>query len=350
MINTAQVTPSYAEYLREGERRGLKRRFSNRQRLHPIGTVARVAASGMGRGFEQKSRLSGEWDISGSCQASRPVVMLGAKAKLRGEHHVRAGGGTFELVMHTRCRQCADCLRRRRNLWAYRGQVEIGEAVRTWFATFTLSPHNHSIMHMRASARLARGGTVLDRLPAAEQAYEVASEYQKELTLYFKRLRKNTGAVLRYLLVGERHKSGHLHYHALIHEVSAVTPVRHADLTATWNLGFTKFKLVSNVKAAWYVAKYLAKDAATRIRASIRYGSRVTARVKTLFKASGTTCPRETPPPSKGHKDPLEQPNKYPTVCQPDTWDDVWRLAYALRSTPRSANELRSVRPPRPAT
>ena len=90
-----------------------------------------------------------------------------------------------------------------------------------------------------------------------------------ELTKYFKRLRKS-GLKFRYVLVTEAHKDGYPHYHALIHEVSAQIPK--SRLQADWPYGFTTFKLVKDTKAAYYITKYLVKDARTRIRASGKYG------------------------------------------------------------------------------
>lgn len=194
---------------------------------------------------------------------------------MKGGRYVRAHGGRpLGLLLWTRCRKCGPCLGRRRNLWAARARDEVERSARTWFATFTLAPSAHNLMEVRASARLREGGTNWRLLPPDERFSEVAQEYAAELTKWLKRVRKNSGARLRYILVAERHKSGRLHFHALIHEVDQWSKVTHAVLTSAWNLGFTKFKLVErDVKACWYVAKYLAKDAASRVRASLRYGS-----------------------------------------------------------------------------
>src|SRR5574337_324618 len=97
-------------------------------------------------------------------------------------------------------------------------------------------------------------------------------ENGREFTLYFKRLRKNTGVKLRYLLVAESHKSGLPHYHALIHEVSALGSVKKAELEGTWPWGYTQFRLVETTRIAGYVTKYIAKSIDARIRASINYG------------------------------------------------------------------------------
>lgn len=270
LINTAQVTPHHLGRLREAKRRSLKVR--RQHRLYDVKHVRELAAKGFERGFEAKGPLSGEWNLAPGCDSPVPVQFDGAPRGLVGGRHVRIAGRGYSLTLYTKCRRCRDCLRRRRSHWAYRAQEEIKSWPRTWFATFTLAPHWHAVMRMRASMRLAARGTDLERLPGDEASHEVAAEYRRELTLYFKRLRKKSGAMLRYLLVQEQHKSGLPHFHALIHEVNPLRPVRHADLTSQWKLGYTKFKLCEGVKSAWYVAKYLAKAVDNRVRASLRYG------------------------------------------------------------------------------
>lgn len=270
LINTAQVTPFHEGRVREAKRRAGKVR--RQHRLYDVRYVRDLARQGIGRGFQQTGPLRGEWDLAPSCQAPVPVQMDGAPRALDKGRHVRVNGPGYGLTLWTKCRKCADCLRRRRNLWAYRAQQEIAAWSRTWFATFTLAPHQHAVMRMRASVRLADRGTDLERLPDDDKSHEVAAEYRRELTLYFKRLRKQTKASIRYILVQEQHKSGLPHFHALIHEVNPLSPIRHADLTSQWKLGYTKFKLCEGVKTAWYVAKYLAKAVDNRVRASLRYG------------------------------------------------------------------------------
>lgn len=270
LIITAQVTPAFRAVLQERQRRALKAR--RRYRLYDLKSVARIAALGMGRGFVQNTPVSGSWDVSGDCAKPVPVQFDAASSKLSGNYRVRIPGQVFGLTMITRCRRCVPCLRKRAAHWAYRATEEIAGASRTWFATFTFSPHNHSLMTMRASARLRPRGVDLALLPVEERIREVGAEYTRELTLWVKRIRKNSGAALRYMLVQEQHKSGLPHFHAVIHETSQTNSVRHATLTAAWKLGFSKFKLVEGPKTAWYVAKYLAKDVLARVRASIGYG------------------------------------------------------------------------------
>lgn len=268
----------------------------------PLRDVLRVAASGLGRGLQQTGMTRGEWDISGTCEAPRPVELNGAARVLHGGRYVRATGvKPYNLLLWVRCRRCPPCLGRRRNLWAARARDEVALSGRTWFATFTFSPAWHYQLANRASARLHVGGTDLRLLPANEAFAEVVKEYGAEVTKWLKRVRKNTGARLRYILVAERHKSGRPHFHALIHEAHGSDPIRHADLTSAWTLGFTKFKLVDrDVKACWYVAKYLAKDVASRVRASLGYGTAEAARTsKSADRIAPTTWPpaRDEPPP-----------------------------------------------------
>lgn len=300
MITPAQVTPAIdIDRRRERARQALVARSRPRVGLRPLKDVLRVAASGIGRGLRQTGHTRGEWDISGTCEAPRPVELNGAARVMKGGRFVRANGvSPYNLLLWTRCRRCQTCARRRRNLWAARAREEVAMAARTWFATFTLSPANHTLLRARASARLHAGGTDLQRLPPDEADAEVMKEYGAEVTKWLKRVRKNTGARLRYILVQESHKSGYPHFHALIHEVLGSAPIRHAALCSAWTLGFTKFKLIErDVKACWYVTKYLTKGAASRVRASLRYGTAEAARIlNDALRRSGPTWPACTPP------------------------------------------------------
>lgn len=292
LITTAQVTPVHQQRVREARRRALRR--PRPYGVYDVRQVLAMARSALDRGYKQTGLMSGEWNLAPTCHNPRPVIFDGAPRVLHGGRYVRSEGRPYSLTLLTRCRRCDDCLRKRRNLWAYRAQEEIRAWPRTWFATFTLAPDWHLVMRMRASVRLREGGTDFESLPLADQLYELSAEYRREVTLYLKRLRKQTGAILRYLLVQEQHKSGLPHFHALIHEVNPDLPLRHAALTSQWKLGYTKFKLCEGVKTAWYVAKYLSKAVDNRVRASIGYGFS-----KTILNRSGTKSPRETNSPAK---------------------------------------------------
>lgn len=178
------------------------------------------------------------------------------------------------LEMWVRCRRCANCLKLRSALWRHRARQEIAEAKRTWFGTITLGPSAHFAMASRARLRLRAQGVNFDKLDADEQFVERHRETGVELTKWLKRVRKQSGSALRILLVCERHKSGLPHYHVLVHEVSDVSCPKRI-LQGQWTLGFTNWKLVdkNQRRTAAYVAKYLAKEAIARVRASARYGS-----------------------------------------------------------------------------
>lgn len=174
------------------------------------------------------------------------------------------------VEMSVRCRQCAECLMHRRNLWTARAVDEVSFAPRTWFGTLTVAPTMRFQLECEAELRLHPGGETLRDLTPSERYRLIADYLGKEVTRYLKRLRKS-GARFRYLLVFEAHKDGFPHCHLLLHE--AGEPVRKKTLDLQWKYGFSRWKLVDREpSAAVYVCKYLAKDALTRVRASGRYG------------------------------------------------------------------------------
>jgi hypothetical protein len=129
-------------------------------------------------------------------------------------------------------------------------------------------------MHFLSLARAtaARKGYDFEDQTNEKQFIARNAEISKEITRYIKRVRKNSAASLRYLVVTEAHKSGDPHYHALIHEVHPDEPVRKAILKDCWKLGFSHHKLVKDPIHASYVCKYLSKTMSARVRASQHYG------------------------------------------------------------------------------
>jgi len=91
----------------------------------------------------------------------------------------------------------------------------------------------------------------------------------KWYTDYMKRVRKQSGAPLRYLLAVEEHKDGFPHLHALVHEWG--TEVGKRALQGTWLYGHSHVKL-ADLAAAKYVCKYVTKSPVARLRASLHYG------------------------------------------------------------------------------
>lgn len=248
--------------------------------------VRRIAQHALLNGAVPVNPTRIAWDVSGDCLNSRYVEMWGRQEQ-RPKKLVPANmaefskilrdaplyAGSLAIEMETRCRKCRNCLKARAANWTFRAKYELHAAARTWFGTLTLGPQEHSLMAMRARSRLSAGGTDFDRLSAEEQFQERHREIGRELTLWLKRIRKESEAPLRYLLVVEAHKSGLPHYHVLVHEVDPARPVRERTLRTQWLLGFSKFNLVAaDQPAAWYVCKYLSKAALARVRASVDYG------------------------------------------------------------------------------
>lgn len=179
--------------------------------------------------------------------------------------------GPVPVEMAARCRKCTGCLEHRRRLWTARALQESNAAERTWFGTLTVRPEDRFRLRMKAELRAKkRGWEPLAEMDPDEAFKKVVDEHNREITLFFKRVRKESAARLKYLLVAEKHKSGDPHFHLLLHEQSI--PVRKELLERQWPLGFSSWRLVQGGKSAFYVCKYLAKDAQTRVRASVRYG------------------------------------------------------------------------------
>lgn len=199
------------------------------------------------------------WDIAGKC--SNPRVRT-----LEGGRESDPEAGSVWLDINVPCRKCPECLSFRSWFWRTRAKAEILKSSRSWMATYTVRPNNRVWFEMKASRKFKEDVRGLD--PHRRFA-AIAAEIGKEYTKYLKRVRKQSKAKMRYLLVFESHKDGWPHLHALIHEQGV--PITKACLEAQWPHGFTKIKLC-DMRASWYVTKYLAKSMDARVRASIGYG------------------------------------------------------------------------------
>lgn len=187
--------------------------------------------------------------------------------------------GPLPVEIPGRCRKCSNCMTHRRNLWVARAVDEIDISSRTWFGTLTVNPEHRFRLECLAEQRLRMGNEYLRDLTPPEQYRYLADFLGKEATRWLKRLRKK--AALRYLLVFEAHKDGFPHIHLLLHEQGANLSKR--DLEHHWSYGFSNWRLVDkgDTKPAWYVSKYLVKDARTRVRASQHYGQATKVAFKT---------------------------------------------------------------------
>lgn len=237
--------------------------------------VSRALANG-GTRRNGSSFFSYEWNIAGQCQRPVPVELYAAPAAEKGRY-IEVGpmdDKPLRLNMETRCRKCEACLKARRIEWTMRARWECEIATRTWFGTLTLRPDEQHMALMRARRDAARRGFDFESLSPDHQFRERCRVIGRWVTLYLKRLRKQTGAKLRFVCVFEAHASGLPHIHMLVHETSYTDIVRERQLREQWLQGFSRWKLMpeGDKRAANYVCKYLSKDARARVRASVRYG------------------------------------------------------------------------------
>lgn len=173
------------------------------------------------------------------------------------------------------CRRCATCLRKKAALWRFRARDETRNAPRTWFGTLTFSPEWRYRLVAAARRSSARIGEDYDALEPLARFRRYANASGSLVTKWLKRVRKQSGVRLRYLLVVEEHKDGAPHYHVLIHEVEPDGFVRKSVLRDNWSHGFSKWKLVEDLRSADYVCKYISKSLMARVRASMRYGKNI---------------------------------------------------------------------------
>lgn len=212
-------------------------------------------------------------------------------------------GPVHVIELWVKCRKCSECLRAKAFHWRMRASAELANSPgRAWFSTFTFSPQEHWKAEGRARLRLARRGVNWADLSEPERFSERCAETGRELTLYLKRLRKESGARLRYCLIAEAHKSGLPHWHMLLHEAEGT--VRHATLKRQWTLGFSDHKLVAESdenRAASYVTKYLTKSASARVRASRGYGHQADQNALGPSVSEKTRVKNPDPPPRRSH-------------------------------------------------
>lgn len=219
-----------------------------------------------------------KWLIKYAGNCVKPIVLekTGQHLTKGPNHPVVFGKFPLErpimLDMEVRCRECQNCLKARAAHWRLRATTEIRSAERTWFGSLTLNPTQHHRVLSACRAEAARNGDDFDKFPPSVQFAARHKCISREITLFLKRIRKESGASIRLLCVAEAHKSGLPHYHMLVHEGSSVI-CPHRVLKKQWRVGFSQWKLVRNPRAAVYVTKYLGKSMMARVRASLDYGT-----------------------------------------------------------------------------
>lgn len=239
--------------------------------------------------FERIGARRANWHISGSCERPVPVSLHSRQtglAKNLSKAGAKAPPG-IELNLFTRCRRCEACLRYTSWLWRSRAVYECEEADKTWFVTFTASPDWHiRCDHDCATRERNFWGQPPDKIFAAR-----SKVMGREMTLFMKRLRKQTRSRIRYLLVTEQHDSAETsefmrfrpHLHMLLHvEAGSANTVTKRDIEDQWPHGHVKAKLCGP-EAAWYVCKYISKSMNARVRASIGYGLEKFEEVSSIY-------------------------------------------------------------------
>lgn len=230
-----------------------------------------IAGAALQRGGRMERPGVVSWNVAGRCEAPIPRTLTGVVTTLLGRVEARENATrTRYLDMEVPCRKCGPCLYRKSLHWRYRSMEEVAAARRTWMVTLTFAPAVRArILYAARASFDAREWVELSR---EKRSSILAKHAQPYVTLWLKRVREQSGAALRYILVTELHKDGTPHCHLLVHEAGE-TPVTYAVLTTQWAYGFSNAKLVEEgEEAARYVSKYLAKNPITRVRASVGYG------------------------------------------------------------------------------
>lgn len=218
-------------------------------------------------------------DYSGWCQAALVLDQAGFGHFRMGPKGVPVWESKRTLSMLVRCRKCAGCLKERRMMWTARAVKEWKNSTRTWFVTLTLRPDEHYKLQTGVRIAARKDGVDYDTLEPRDRLSRVLVAYRRVMDLYLMRLRSGASskgwdvAQFRYLWVPEPHKSGAIHFHMLLHEVSEDMPLVKRRIEGLWDLGFTKVKQVTSEREARYVTKYLGKHHFEgRVRASKKYG------------------------------------------------------------------------------
>lgn len=243
----------------------------------------RLAFKAMDGGAVQKSLGHLEWNIAGRCESPSVVEYNGRASPAHGQKNIlvdvagvngRRTPMSISVALSVPCRQCKHCLKRRALMWRQRTSFEILKNERTWFGTLTLSPQGHFEDVTHARIRGTSRGVDFDLSNDDEKYAARVRIFHMRVVKFFKRVRKNTRANIRYVCVYERHRSGDPHCHLFIHERTDADTVTKRILEAEWHGGFSHWRLVDkqSQQTTRYITKYLTKDARIRIRNSIAYG------------------------------------------------------------------------------
>lgn len=240
-------------------------------KVHDRRILKWIAADAMASGNAEQASLSTvRWNAAGRCHSPVYRELVGRSPVSVASNTPRTDG-RLTVEIEAPCRKCPACLKARAGRWRRRAIAEITSAQRSWFGTLTLAPEWRFNALSRARLRAAKQGEDFETYSETDRFRKVCDQIGLELTRWLKRVRKNSGAKLRYCAVYEKHSDGFPHLHLLIHQRTDA-PVTYRHLGDAWAWGFSNFKLVNDDRAASYVTKYLSKSMLARVRASIEYG------------------------------------------------------------------------------
>lgn len=230
--------------------------------------LSRLLTKAIAAGAVQESLLSWTWDISGDCLDPAEIVYHAGVRERANFKQVPSR----QICIKARCRWCDACRAARANMWIARAFTEFQTSQRVWFVSLTATPDWHFVNELLCKDSLARSTRTWADLSEDQKFVALTRRMGVEITLFLKRLRKSSGAKLRYMLVFEAHKSGRPHAHILIHETEGSEFVRKKHIKQAWRAGFCDCKL-KDVEIAYYICKYISKSRTrARVRASNRYG------------------------------------------------------------------------------
>lgn len=234
------------------------------------------------REFAVKSALAqvGYADCAGDCAAPIEVALTGQVDAVHSITGVIAPLPTKDrATIWVRCRQCEQCRKAKRNMWAARALAEQALAAETVFLTLTLGPDARMALLVHEAQAPRRPDVDRNDASRVFLAHRwITAEVQK----FWKRLRKSK-LRFRYFAAVEHHKDGTPHVHAMLffNEPSLEWskcpkgfPKANQLFANAWGHGFTNTWRVDRTdnRRAFYVAKYVAKGNTGRLAASQRLG------------------------------------------------------------------------------
>lgn len=180
-----------------------------------------------------------------------------------------------EIQYGVPCRECEGCKRARAAVWFGRISRELNAHAASYMVTLTVRPDERYSLDAAAFGARARPEA------PAELFKRRARFLVPEIQRYVKRVREAARPTqLRHCWVVEPHADHYPHVHILWHvPIEGALELNERGYPSAfetkWTWGFVSAlgAVRHNERAASYCAKYLTKEAAGIVRASVRYGS-----------------------------------------------------------------------------